>query len=138
MRFSHRKRKQAPAIIIVSLIDILIVLLIFMMVSTSFKQRPAIKLALPESRQTAKEGATDENLVVTIAQKEPHLYLGQRPVTLERLETELTAQVARNPQTSLSLRADAGAPVGQVVKIMDLAKSIRIKQVNLMTQKPSN
>ena len=37
--------------IIISLIDILIVLLIFLMVTTSFKQFPAVKLTLPESRQ---------------------------------------------------------------------------------------
>ena len=136
MRFSTRKRKQAPAIIIVSLIDILIVLLIFMMVSTSFKQRPAIKLALPESKQAAADGAGGENWVVTVANKEPYLYLGARPVTMERLEAELAAQIQKNPATSLSLRADAGAPVGQVVKLMDLAKSAKIKQVNLLTQTP--
>src|SRR5262249_47724727 len=58
MKFSNRKRRQAPTIIIISLIDILIVLLIFLMVTTTFKQQPALKLVLPESRQ-AKQGTAD-------------------------------------------------------------------------------
>ena len=47
MKFVTHKRRQAPAVIIISLIDILIVLLIFMMVTTSFRQTPALRLALP-------------------------------------------------------------------------------------------
>ena len=38
MRFTTRKRRQAPAVIIISLIDILIVLLIFFITSTHFKK----------------------------------------------------------------------------------------------------
>ena len=137
MRFALRKRKQTPAIIIVSLIDVLIVLLIFMMVSTSFKQRPSIQLALPESKQSTQEGGSQENMVVTIASKEPFLYLEARPVTLERLEEEVSSQIKRNPRTTLSLRADAQAPVGQVVRLMDLAKTLKISKVNLLTQNPA-
>lgn len=75
MRFITRKRRQTPAIIIVSLIDILMVLLIFLMATTTFKQQPALKLALPESKQ-GKAGGSEASLVVTIAPREPHLYVG--------------------------------------------------------------
>ena len=46
--------------IIVALIDILIVMLIFIIVTSTFKQQPALKLALPESSQAKKSGATEE------------------------------------------------------------------------------
>src|SRR5437773_7084470 len=98
MQFTIRKRRQPPTIIIISLIDVLIVLLIFLMVTTTFKQQPALKLALPESKQTVKPGASEHNVVITIGKEAPYLYLGQRPVTLEKLEEELKASVAKNPQ----------------------------------------
>ena len=60
MRFYVRKRRQAPSVIIVALIDILIVLLIFLMVTSTFKQQPVLKLALPESSQAQKTGAHPE------------------------------------------------------------------------------
>ncbi len=137
MRFANRKRRQTPAIIIVSLIDILIVLLIFMMVSTSFRTRPAIQLALPESKQAGQEGVSQEHLVITIANKEPFLYLEARPITMQKLEEEVTARIRRNPNTTLSLRADTQAPVGKIVNLMDLAKTLKISKVNLLTQTPA-
>ncbi|TMQ02146.1 MAG: biopolymer transporter ExbD [Verrucomicrobia bacterium] len=127
MRFTMRKRRQPPPIIIISLIDILIVLLIFLMVTTTFKQQPALKLALPESKQTPKPGSTENNLVITISKEEPYLYLGPRAVTLVKLEEELKASAAKNPQVSVSIRADTAAPVGQLVKVMDAAKVAGIK-----------
>jgi len=130
VQFTIRKRRQPPTIIIISLIDILIVLLIFMMVTTTFKQQPALKLALPESKQTPKTGATEDQMIVTIARQEPYLYLGPRPVTLEKLQEELTTHAAQNPRITLAIRADTEAPFGQIVKVMDAARAAGIKMVN--------
>jgi biopolymer transport protein ExbD len=134
MQFTIRKRRQPPPIIIISLIDILIVLLIFMMVTTTFKQQPALKLALPQSKQTAKTGATEDNLTVTIAKQEPHLYLGPRAVTLDKLEQEFKTGAAANPHLKISVRPDDGAPIGQLVKVMDAAKAAGIKDVSMFTR----
>ena len=138
MRFFVRKRRQTPTVIIVALIDILIVLLIFLMVTTTFKQQPALKLALPESKQTPKPGSTENNLVITISKEEPYLYLGPRAVTLVKLEEELKASAAKNPQVSVSIRADTAAPVGQLVKVMDAAKGAGIKAAISMFTKAAS
>jgi biopolymer transport protein ExbD len=134
MQFTVRKRRQPPPIIIISLIDILIVLLIFLMVTTTFKQRPALKLALPESKQTPKTGSSEDNLIVTIARQEPYLYIGPRAVTLDKLQKELKDRAAQNPKVSLSIRADTDAPFGQIVKVMDAAKAADIRTVNAFTK----
>ncbi|MBI3874752.1 MAG: biopolymer transporter ExbD [Verrucomicrobia bacterium] len=134
MRFLLRKRRNPPSVIIVSLIDVLMVVLIFLVVSTTFKQQPAIKLALPVSKQ-AKEGATENApLVVTVAKQEPHLYLGDKPVTIQRLEEELALRVSSNPQATLSIRADTDAPFGEIVKVMDAARAAKIQSVTAFTK----
>jgi biopolymer transport protein ExbD len=139
MRFYVRKRKQAPAVIIVALIDILIVLLIFLMVTTTFKQQPALKLALPESSQAQKTGANEaERLDVSIDPK-GNLRFGPdaRLVTIERLKEELRAAVTKNPDLKLAIRADKTAPIGQVIKVMDASKEAKLKSgVNLYTKEP--
>src|ERR1700716_875252 len=111
MRFFIRKRRQPPAIIIVALIDVLIVLLIFLMVTTTFKQRPALKLALPESTQATKTGANEAApLVVTIDDK-GNLRLGveAKPVTADRLKAGLLEEAGKNPQLKLAISADKNA-----------------------------
>jgi biopolymer transport protein ExbD len=134
MQFHVRKRRGAPAVIIVALIDVLIVMLIFLMVTTTFKQQPALKLSLPESSQAQKEGASETApLVITIDAK-GLLRLSKAndfiPVTEERLREELRAAVARNPDQKLALNADKSAPFGQVIRVMDAAKAANIKMVS--------
>ncbi len=136
MRFYVRKRKQAPAIIIVALIDILIVLLIFLMVTTTFKQQPALKLALPESSQAQKTGAQEKAPLVVSIDPQGNLRLGPdaRPVTADRLKEELVAAAAKTPELNLAISADKAAPFGQIIKVMDAAKEAKIKMVNAFTR----
>jgi biopolymer transport protein ExbD len=136
MRFTQGRRRPAPSVIIVSLIDVLLVVLIFLMVSTTFRQSPAVKLVLPESRQSERPGASENRLVVTIAKTEPFLFLGKKPVTPEVLQQELMGLAARNTNLSLTIAPDEGSPVGQLVRVMDAAKAARIRSVELSTRAP--
>jgi biopolymer transport protein ExbD len=57
MKFAVRKRR-APSIIIVSLVDILTILLIFFVVSTTFKKdQPEVQINLPESKTSSSKPA---------------------------------------------------------------------------------
>jgi biopolymer transport protein ExbD len=132
MQFATHKRRAAPTVIIVSLIDVLIVVLIFLMVTTTFKQQPAIKLALPESKQP-KAGASDNALIVTVPKQGP-LYLKTDPVTLETLQQRLVEAVRLNPQTTLAIRADTDTTTGQLIKVMDAAKAANIKVASVFTR----
>jgi len=106
MRFQVRKRRQAPAVIIVALIDILIVLLIFLMVTTTFKQQqPSLKLALPESTQSQKSGANETAPLIVSIDSQGGLRFGPeaKPVTGDRLETELLAEIVKTPDLRLAI-----------------------------------
>jgi biopolymer transport protein ExbD len=143
MRFQVRKRRTAPAVIIVALIDVLVVLLIFLMVTTTFKQQPALKLALPESATAQKTGAEEHPpLVVSIA-ADGSLRFGPEgePVTPDQLQARLLADVAKNPDARLAIRADMNAPWYRVVNVMDAAKAAKIKGLSAFTKdatKPGN
>lgn len=136
MRFIVRKRRQAPAVIIVALIDILIVLLIFLMVTTTFKQQPALKLALPESSQAVKTGVSESAPLVVVVEPNGNLRFGPeaKPVTAERLKEELMAAAAKTPNLRMAISADKSAPFGQIIKVMDAAKEAHIKTVNAFTK----
>lgn len=136
MRFTNSKRRQPPAVIIISLIDVLIVMLIFLMVTTTFKQQPALKISLPESKQP-KEGVSENRLVVTIWKEQPYFHLGPRSVTLEKLEDELRAAVQKNPQVNLVINADKGCLFDHYVKVVSAAMAAGIKStVYIYTQTP--
>ena len=119
------------------MIDVLIVLLIFLMVTTTFKQQPSLKLALPESSQAQKSGADEKELpLVVFIDPQGNFRLGAeaRPVTSEQLLAELSEKVSQNPGLKLAISADKAAPFGQIVKVMDAAKSAKVKTVNAFTK----
>jgi biopolymer transport protein ExbD len=136
MRFFIRKRRGTPTVIIVALIDILIVMLIFLMVTTTFKQQPALRLALPESTQAQKSGANEQApLVVSIdAQGNLRLGPGSVPLTADQLRSELITQAEKNPNLNLAISADKAAPIGQLVKVMDAVKEAKIKPPSMFTK----
>jgi biopolymer transport protein ExbD len=136
MRFPIRKRRQTPAVIIVALIDVLIVMLIFLLVTSTFKQQPALRLALPESAQAAKSGASEDAPLIVSIDPKGNIRLGPDSVavTEEQLKNELERRVAKKPDLRLAINADKGAPWGQIVKVMDAARAANIKSVNAFTK----
>ena len=136
MRFTTRKHRQAPAVIIISLIDILIVLLIFLMVTTTFKQFPAVKLALPDAKDV-KEGSTQnsQTMVVTVSKAAPHYYLNTVPVTMSKLQEEFTRRAAQSTNATVAIRSDKDAPFGEVLNVVKAANTAKIKsQISVFVQ----
>jgi biopolymer transport protein ExbD len=137
MRFLTHKRRNAPAVIIVALVDVLIVLLIFLMVTTTFKQQSALKLAIPESSQGQKAGANENPPFVIGIDTNGIYYLEKLPVTFDQFRAELLKQAAKNPQLVLAINADEKAPWGKVVKVRDAAAEAKIKSLVAFIKEPT-
>lgn len=121
--------------IIISLIDVLIVVLIFLIVTTTVRQQPAVKLSLPESSQK-KTGATENNpLEITIPKQGP-IYLRKDPVTMDQLQNALSEAAKQDPKVAVYINADTDAPFGQIIKVMDATKAAHITSVSAKTTHP--
>jgi biopolymer transport protein ExbD len=134
MHFLVHKRRQAPTVIIVALIDVLIVLLIFLMATTSFNRRqPAIPLALPESNNALKQGASENAPLIISIDATGNLRLGDDPaaITLDQLKVRLETELVKRPGLGVAVRADKKSPVGEFVKVWDVAKEMKAKSINL-------
>jgi biopolymer transport protein ExbD len=123
-----------PAVIIVSLIDILAILLIFVIVTTTFKRdQPAVVINLPDSK-TATAAPTQSDPAVLSISSDSKLYLDDKPVELSDLKQALLDMLAADPNRSLALNADKAAPFGFVVSVMDVLKEANVKNVPAFTQ----
>jgi biopolymer transport protein ExbD len=114
----------------------LIVLVIFLLVTTTFKQQATLRVTLPGSSLAKKEGA-NENPPFIVTIKEDglyYLYNGKLPVTFDQLRGELLKQVAKNPQLTLAINADEKAPWGKIVKVRDAAAEAKIKSLVAYTK----
>ena len=134
MRFYTRKRRS-PAVIIVSLIDILAILLIFFIVTTTFKkQQPQLEINLPESKSAAPVAdATDEPVLLRV-KSESEIFLGDEPISLAGLTDALLAMQASNPGQAIAMQADREAPFGVVVRVLDSLKEAGIRNIPAFTE----
>jgi biopolymer transport protein ExbD len=133
MRFYTRKRRM-PSVIIVSLIDILAILLIFVIVTTTFKRdQPAVVINLPDSKTATAAPSQVDRAILSISPDEK-LYLDNKPVDLANLKQALLDMLAATPNRPLALNADKKAPFGTVVSVMDILKEANVKDVPAFTE----
>ncbi len=137
MQFYSRP-KRPLSINIVSMIDILSILLIFFIVTTTFKKaEPRVEINLPEST-TGTEDSTIEDPVVIFITKDNQIFIGNNETTLEMFPKEVEALVTKNPKTLFALEADEEIQLGFFVKIMDAAKEAGLNDLSLNTRKPED
>jgi biopolymer transport protein ExbD len=134
MKFYTRKRRS-PAINIVSLIDILAILLIFFIVTTTFKKtQPQLEINLPDSKTaTATTAAETEPLVLSVKDAD-QITLDDKAVKLDALAAGLLAARQAEPQRPVALQADRKAPFGVVVQVLDALKQAGVKNIPAFTQ----
>jgi biopolymer transport protein ExbD len=131
MKFYARQRRT-PTVIIVSLIDILAILLIFVIVTTTFRRdQPEVVIRLPESSTAANAPAPTDPAILTISE-DGKIFLDAKPVMLEELKPLLmeTAQVGR----PLALNADTKAQFGLIIKVIDIMKDAGLKDIPAFTE----
>jgi len=134
MRFYTRK-KRSPQLIIVSLIDILAILLIFFIVSTTFrKEQPRLQINLPESKSAEAVAAGNHEPLVLRVKSADEISLGADPIALESLAAALRTARNSSPDRPIAMQADREAPFGVVVKVLDALKQAGVKNIPAFTQ----
>jgi biopolymer transport protein ExbD len=132
MKIAVRKRR-APSIIIVSLVDILTILLIFFVVSTTFKRdQPEVQINLPDSKTSTKASSEQEHAVVSVNEND-EVRLDGQVVGVDDLE----ASVRNLPparRAALALQADKKSSFGTIIKVMDALKLAGVKNLPAFTR----
>jgi len=129
MRF-YTKRRKMPSITVVSLIDILAILLIFFIVTTTFKEKlPQLQINLPESK-SASTASTETKKSIPLQIKGPkQITLDNKPVTMAGLPAAIREVQKANPGCSITMQADKEAPFGTVVAVLDALQAGGVKNV---------
>ena len=130
MQFTEEKKRKTT-INITPLIDVLFILLIFFMVSSSFVEQPGMKLELPTIQ--SKEVERVENLVIHIS-REGTILFANKETNLEDLGAEIKAMIPNIETKTLVLKADKETEHGLIVQIMDIAKRSGLTKIVIGTR----
>ena len=134
MRLSSRLPPDEPEINLVSLIDVVFCLIIFLVVTTTFDHRSALKLVLPQS-QAQSEPPAGEPLTVLV-DADGRFFVGSNEV-LKRDVASLKEAIARvagdDRDRPVVLRADARTPHQAVVTAMDALGQLGFTRLSIAT-----
>ena len=126
MKFYSRPRRT-PQVIIVSLIDIFAILLIFVIVTTTFKEAlPQVTIKLPESKSAVSATADIVPVILSIAENED-IFLDAKKVTLAELTETVKRMVEEKGRPSLAMKADKKVSYGFLIKVLDSLKEAGVK-----------
>jgi biopolymer transport protein ExbD len=137
MKLQSRSREE-PEINVISLVDVLLVLVLFFMVSTSFLRETEIKLNLPEAVVEGQAAAADDKLEIMITEAGTYLVNGRELVNIERrtLRAAIERLAGEKRDLPVFIRADAGATHQAVVTAMDVAGQLGFVRLNIATVTP--
>lgn len=133
MNLRTRPREE-PEVNLTSLIDVVLLLLVFFMVSTSFLKATEIRLQLPRAEAVPQEEAGEELEIIVTASGDFFVdgreLVNRRPETLRRALAEVAGDRRDMPVT---LRADARATHQSVVSAMDVAGRMGFSRIVIAT-----
>jgi len=132
IRFPQKeKQKASPVIDLTPLIDVVFLMLIFFMLSTTFIHENRLNIELPKTSQ--KEGNEEDRPIVVSINKEGGIFWNDEKVTEAELEARI--QSSKDIQKrALMIQADEKTQHGQVIKVFDILRRNKILRLSIATQ----
>lgn len=128
MKFKRHVELEKGQLDIAPLIDIVFLLLIFFMLTSSFIFQPGIKVNLPKA--VTSEVIHEKSLIILVTGNN-YIYLNDRMITMSELASRL--RIAAKENKPLLIKADRRASLGKVVEVWDMCRDEGISQINIAT-----
>lgn len=136
MHFTSRETEEEVTINLTPLIDVVFLLLIFFMVSTTFDTTSQLKIKLPEASQSNE--SKPANRLNLLIDAKGRFFLNSRELSNNKQST-LRAALERSMEgrdLPIVIQSDADSPVQSLVTAMDVVGQLGISQVSIATTRP--
>ncbi|MEZ7514388.1 ExbD/TolR family protein [Flavobacterium frigidarium] len=119
------RNKVSPEFNMSSMTDIVFLLLIFFMLTSTMVTTNALDLVLPKAK-----GKTDSNKNISVSiNKDLEFYIDKEAVPEAELEAKLLSALGSDKEKAIILRAEEGVPIEKAVNVLDIANRNQIKVV---------
>lgn len=134
---NFRQHKKDPLeLSMTPMIDVVFLLLIFFMVTTTFNRETKLKVQLPEAQ--SEHQAVKKHLEVTIDAQGIYFINSQQLVNqrMDTLKKALSEAAAQNKDQPLVISADAKTPHQSVITVLDVASQLNLTNITFATKAP--
>jgi len=131
MKFRRHLKITSGKLDIAPLIDVVFLLMIYFMLTSTFIMQPGIKINLPSALSTE---SMEKKQVIVCLTADGSIFYEEKNITIEALKSILETESRRNPQIMLIIKGDYNVAHGKVVEVMDLAKISGVSRLAIATQ----
>jgi biopolymer transport protein ExbD len=137
MRLAPTQGGRRAEVMMAPLIDCVFLLLMFYAVTAQFVSDERLKLKLPEAKTAEQAGSevADRSSVVVVA-ADGTVWIDEKLVPEGELEGKIRKMVAEGPDRAIILRGDRDADYGVVVHVLDIARSVGAKTIQMSAERP--
>jgi biopolymer transport protein ExbD len=138
MKLQSSRSRDEPEINVISLVDVLLVLVLFFMVSTTFLRETELSVRLPQAAAQTRLDAVGNGLEISITQAGAYIVNGRELVNNERrtLRAAIERLMGEKRDVPVFIRADGAATHQSVVTVMDVVGQLGFVKINLATVTP--
>lgn len=137
MRIGTSAQADEPGIDLVPLIDVILVLVIFFVVTATFEGRAALQLELPRAQAAA---ATRDDALTVLVNADGRYFVGDREVLrdgADGLRATLTEVAGAGRDRAVTLRADARTPYQAVITAQEVLGQLGFRRIQLAVATPT-
>jgi len=133
-RYKNSRRSRTVEINMAPLIDMVFILLIFFLVTTSFVKEAGVDVQRP----TARSAITKEkvNMVIGVT-KDGLIFISGKTVDIRSVRGHVERFLAENPEASVVVVADKASQTGTVIRVLDACRLAGAKNISIAAQKPN-
>jgi biopolymer transport protein ExbD len=138
--FDMSKTARTPRIRVINLVDILFILLIFFIATSTFRQEPpsAVKLTLPEAKTSEELGREKLDRIILQLAPDETLYFNESPIAMDTLEGRLLTAQKDNPNVAVEIKADQSVSYGRLMQVIDAARAAKISNLIAFTKQKTD
>ena len=126
-------RTEDPEINITPMLDIVFIMLIFFIVTTSFTKETGATINKPEAEQAV---ALRNGTILIGVKPNDDIWMAKRQVELREVRQMVERAKAENPEGSVVIIADRGSRIGTVTQVMDQVKLAGVEGIAISADRP--
>ena len=126
-----RSEEETEEINLTPMLDVVFIMLIFFIVTTSFVKESGLDVSRPEA--ATAERKERGNILVAISQND-QVWIDRRQVDVRAIRANIERLHAENPQGSVVIQADENSRTGLLVQVMDAARLAGVENVSLAAE----
>ena len=131
-RFTHNKIKEETEINLTPMLDVVFIMLIFFIVTTSFVKEAGIQVNRPSAATSEQKAAA--NIIVAI-RKNNEIWIDKRIVDIRAVRANIEKLKSLNSKNSIVIQSDKESKTDTLIKVMDQIRLAGINEISISALK---